>query len=326
MSRKKHMKKSFFENLRNQQIFSLWNSSKTLLDIAKKLGFPGETLTRADYECISKRKTREVWQKYILGINREKEKQRPSTLTRLSKEELLKVMNSDGIETVGHLALHFLVSEKHGRNPIRKRILELKLPIKDSLMKGICGVSATPRNYPKRFYEKRSRFKPMTCPFCNFQVIDARQIELHHVSGTDTGTQKKGTPEYNQTKNIQPLCANCHTLEHRTGEHLRNNCGLWKRKRRPKNLKYKNPNDIFTDPCPETYRLQKKYYIHSVLTDPSDYKCCQCGVSTWGTQQKLLSLEMNHKDGNQQNSLISNLELLCPNCHRLHTANLPSSP
>lgn len=246
-------------------------------------------------------------------------------------------MNSDGIETVGHLSLHFLLSEKHGRKTIKERVLELNLPIKDLLMKGIRGVSATPIHYPKKWYETRVGQKPIICPLCSFEAtrttlwmrtpaLRTRQIELHHLPGTDAGPKKKGTPEYYQTTDIQPLCANCHTLEHRTGEHLQNACGLWKRKRLPKQLKYKNPNDIFTNPCLETYRLQKKYYIRSVLTGPNDYKCCQCGVSQWGPQQKLLSLEMNHKDGDQQNSSISNLELLCPNCHRLHTANLPSSP
>jgi hypothetical protein len=140
--------------------------------------------------------------------------------------------------------------------------------------------------------------------------------------GIDTGTKSKRNPDYYRTTAIEPLCANCHTLKHRTGEHLKNNCGLWKKKRLPSNLKLSNPDSMFTNPCLETYRLQKKYYICWILSNPNDYKCFQCNINTWGPEQKLLSLELNHKDGNRQNSLISNLELLCPNCHRAHTANL----
>ena len=81
-----------------------------------------------------------------------------------------------------------------------------------------------------------------------------------------------------------------------------------KEKRLPSNLKLSNPDCMFTNPCFETYRLQKKYYIRWVLSESlNDYKCFQCGVSVWGPEQKLLSLELNHKDGNEQNSLISNL-------------------
>lgn len=43
LSIKKHMKHSFFENLSDKEIFSLWNSSHTLIEIAQKLGFTGET-------------------------------------------------------------------------------------------------------------------------------------------------------------------------------------------------------------------------------------------------------------------------------------------
>lgn len=318
------MKHSFFEQFTDQQIFSLWNSSQTLVEIAQKLGFTGTTLTRCDYEYISKRKTREVWKKYILGINREKEKQRPSTIAKLSREELLNAMNSDGIQTVGHFALHFLLSEKHGRKQIKERVLELNLAIKDQLTKGIIGVSATPIHYPTKFFETRLGPKPKICPVCSFAATHPRQIELHHLPGTDTGPKNRRKPDYYRTMSIVACCANCHTLEHRTGEHLQNDCGLWKAGL-PTNLKYRNPDHIFTNPCPETYRLQKRYFICWVLSGPNDYKCFQCGVNRWGPEQKLLSLEMNHKDGNQQNSSISNLELLCPNCHRLHTANLASS-
>ena len=42
-------------------------------------------------------------------------------------------------------------------------------------------------------------------------------------------------------------------------------------------------------------------------------KCELCGVSTW--QGVKLSLELHHKDKNHHNNRLSNLIILCPNCH-----------
>ena len=43
-------------------------------------------------------------------------------------------------------------------------------------------------------------------------------------------------------------------------------------------------------------------------------KCFECGqTSTWNN--KPLVLQLDHIDGNSDNNLISNLRLLCPNCH-----------
>lgn len=43
--------------------------------------------------------------------------------------------------------------------------------------------------------------------------------------------------------------------------------------------------------------------------------CANCGLSQWMGQ--LITLELEHKDGNNQNNSRDNLEGLCPNCHSL---------
>ena len=43
------------------------------------------------------------------------------------------------------------------------------------------------------------------------------------------------------------------------------------------------------------------------------YKCDICGVVEW--EGRPLSLQLHHKDGDHYNNEISNLQLLCPNCH-----------
>jgi hypothetical protein len=44
---------------------------------------------------------------------------------------------------------------------------------------------------------------------------------------------------------------------------------------------------------------------------------CKCG---WGEENPIsnsVCLDLHHKDGNANNNVLSNVELLCPNCHSL---------
>jgi 5-methylcytosine-specific restriction endonuclease McrA len=43
------------------------------------------------------------------------------------------------------------------------------------------------------------------------------------------------------------------------------------------------------------------------------YQCESCGITEYN--EKPISLELNHIDGNSGNHCLENLELLCPNCH-----------
>lgn len=42
-------------------------------------------------------------------------------------------------------------------------------------------------------------------------------------------------------------------------------------------------------------------------------KCNKCGISHWNEQR--ITLEYEHKDGNNSNNSRNNVEALCPNCH-----------
>lgn len=46
-----------------------------------------------------------------------------------------------------------------------------------------------------------------------------------------------------------------------------------------------------------------------------EYKCYECGISSW--RGKELSLQLEHKNGINNDNRINNLCLLCPNCHSL---------
>lgn len=48
-------------------------------------------------------------------------------------------------------------------------------------------------------------------------------------------------------------------------------------------------------------------------------KCEMCGISVWFGKE--LPLELHHKDGNHYNNELTNLEILCPNCHSIQEGN-----
>jgi hypothetical protein len=115
--------RSFFAQFAPETIFQFWSSSNTLLEIAQELGFNNpKGLARIDYEYINTIRNRTVWQKQLIGGNWRKERERHTYIRNLSAEELTKAMNFDGIDTLSHLALHYLVSQKHGRDTVRDRI------------------------------------------------------------------------------------------------------------------------------------------------------------------------------------------------------------
>jgi 5-methylcytosine-specific restriction endonuclease McrA len=49
--------------------------------------------------------------------------------------------------------------------------------------------------------------------------------------------------------------------------------------------------------------------------EEQNHCCAKCGISHWLGEP--ISLEMDHKDGNNENNSRDNLEGLCPNCHSL---------
>lgn len=54
-------------------------------------------------------------------------------------------------------------------------------------------------------------------------------------------------------------------------------------------------------------------YIRNALVSLRGWKCEKCQLDKW--QDKEIPLQIHHIDGDHLNNEISNLQLLCPNCH-----------
>ena len=59
--------------------------------------------------------------------------------------------------------------------------------------------------------------------------------------------------------------------------------------------------------------LSKSGAIKKRLIKETEHRCQECQNTTWNG--KLITLELEHVDGNNLNNERSNLKLLCPNCH-----------
>lgn len=59
----------------------------------------------------------------------------------------------------------------------------------------------------------------------------------------------------------------------------------------------------------QSYKLKNKL-INAGL---KENKCECCGITEWNG--KLINFELHHIDGNSSNNSLSNLQILCPNCH-----------
>ncbi len=57
--------------------------------------------------------------------------------------------------------------------------------------------------------------------------------------------------------------------------------------------------------------------VRFYIFDKFKNRCCKCGWAKINEKTKSIPLQVNHIDGNAENCLEENLELLCPNCHSL---------
>ena len=109
---------------------------------------------------------------------------------------------------------------------------------------------------------------------------------------------------------------------------LKENSKLYSKKRKFDNCPWliksttsTNQNGYITDHniwCQELFagRIQtssSKIKYHLFLAGLKTNKCECCGISEWNN--KPISCQLHHIDGNPSNNALENLQILCPNCH-----------
>ncbi len=70
-------------------------------------------------------------------------------------------------------------------------------------------------------------------------------------------------------------------------------------------------SDILNGKYPhyQTSKLKKRLIKEKL----KENKCEECGITKWNNKQ--ISIQLHHIDGNSRNHNLKNLCLLCPNCH-----------
>lgn len=76
-----------------------------------------------------------------------------------------------------------------------------------------------------------------------------------------------------------------------------------------------SPFQFFADDeqIPSNCTLKSKYLNHPTVKSDS-HNCAICGIDQEWNGRPLL-LQLDHIDGNKRNNILTNLRLLCPNCH-----------
>jgi len=90
---------------------------------------------------------------------------------------------------------------------------------------------------------------------------------------------------------------------------------------------HQKKNKFCSMPCQQEYRFStdtlprfkrgeivERSTIRNILRETDEYQCDECGIGDT-YNNKPITLQVDHIDGNAGNNLPVNLRLLCPNCH-----------
>lgn len=155
--------------------------------------------------------------------------------------------------------------------------------------------------------EKFKSLKNKTRKFCssNCAATHNNKIRIRNVNNDEKS--KINRERYKKKKNNN--CLNCGKLVY--NKYCSSTC------RMNYNIKIifnmiENDEPIKIGNNSTNNRYYKKYLIHK-----HGEKCMECGWNKMNPTTNKIPIELEHIDGNSENNLLSNLKLLCPNCHSL---------
>ena len=144
---------------------------------------------------------------------------------------------------------------------------------------------------------------PRLCRKCNDVIPYERRENVFCSHSCSASFNNKGICRV-EPKTKHYYCKECGKLAQRKYVFCSKECRiLYKDKEFIKSTKLKiETNQAICHVTVKTYLLKTR-----------DYKCEECGLSIWN--EKPITLEAHHKDGDYRNNKDHNLILLCPNCH-----------
>lgn len=110
---------------------------------------------------------------------------------------------------------------------------------------------------------------------------------------------------------LEKTCKNCNKLIPNRNVYCDNKCQAeFKRK---ENFKFIEEGKFEKFNRMDTIDVNSKKFLISLHGE----KCMKCGWNEINLHTNRVPIQLNHIDGNPENHDLSNLELLCPNCHSL---------
>ena len=91
---------------------------------------------------------------------------------------------------------------------------------------------------------------------------------------------------------------------------------VWTDRHRERSIEVKR-EEVLKDMQTDSPQYRSNHYLKKMIKQHKllPYCCSGCGISKWKDQD--LVLELDHIDGDAANNKLTNLRLLCPNCHSL---------
>lgn len=154
-------------------------------------------------------------------------------------------------------------------------------------------------------YGRKRRLYKHACVFCGDSFYVRSNDKQKYCSVACRGKAQQKREQYS--------CANCHKIIYRNpAEKQRSKSGLLFCSKTCKNIAQRIEG--ISAIHPSHYGNGLGNYREKALRANGNV-CEDCGISTW--LDIPLLMDVHHIDGNRNNNELSNLKVVCPNCHRI---------